>query len=245
MSEKLRIFMILMTIAIIIYGAWYLFKNPSSTPDASTPQVSTPDAITTRPPFIIPTIAPPLTTKYPLTEQAILINYAAQSGLPYKTEASQTIFNNLFTSQQLPAVLNAMKKDGKTMASTQSLQCYALYTDVFNYGYPGIGDPYKYDYDIIGAYFFLTLKDIPGMPASPLSYYDTTKSIVISNNILTQVMTYYNLVNTPYSNPRFLFSGGEMPMLLDDFVPRISRYLLANYANRNYVEWNNKKQNCV
>jgi hypothetical protein len=242
MNGKLRIFMILMTIAIIIYGAWYLLKpSPSPSTDSATSTITTGP---TKPSFIIPTVAPPLKTNYPLTEQAILLNYAAQSGLPYKTPSSQTIFNNLFTSQQLPAVLSAMKKDGKT-ASTQSLQCYALYTDVFNYGYPGIGDPYKYDYDIIGAYFFLTLKDIPGMPESPLSYYDTTKSIVISNNVLTQVMSYYNLVNTSYSNPRFLFSGGEMPMLLDDFVPRISKYLLANYAIKNSVEWNNKKKNCV
>ena len=256
MNEKLRIFMILMTIAIIIYGVWYMLRPMSSTPTpTNTGSPSNPTQTDTGSPNPTPTnINSPFavelpTTKYRLTEQAILLNYTAPSGIPYETEASQTIFNKLFTSQQLPDVLKLMKRDGKTSVPP-TLQCYTLYTDVFNYGYPGT-DLYEYDYDIIGAYFFLTLSGIPNIPSSPVTYYDYSKLLLIQKDVLKKAMAYWNLINPSgnayddYMGPRFLFSGGEMPMLLDEFVPRISRYLLANYAKRNSLDWNNKKKNCV
>ena len=224
---------------VIIAGAGYYFytKTPSSPSPPPTVASPTPSSSPpTLPQFVLPTPAP-VTTKYLLTEQAILLNFPAAPGLPYKTFASKTVFDDLFKKQQNSNILSIMYRDGKSI-DPPALGCYVLYTNIFTNSYAGTDDTFSNEYDIIGAYFITTLLSLPNVS---LKYYDNLKKILITSDILTAVMTTWALTNT---TNQFLFSGGEMPMLLDDFVPRISRYLFSNYANRMINDYKNKKANC-
>jgi hypothetical protein len=228
------LFAILIVIAI---GVGYYFYTKTPLPSPPPPvQSPTPSSTPTLPPFVLPTPAP-VTTKYLLTEQAILLNFPAAPGAPYKTFASQTVFDNLFKKQQNSNILTVMYKDGKSI-DPPAFGCYALYTNTFTNAYSGTDDTFSNEYDIIGAYFITTLLSLPNVS---LKYYDNLKKILITSDILALVMTTWGLTN---STNRFLFSGGEMPMLLDDFVPRISRYLFSNYANRMQTDYKTKKANC-
>lgn len=245
-----QLFLFVILIAIIGIGYYFYTKSiTNSAPTTTIAPISSSPTVTavvkplpTLPPFSIVT-PPPVTTKYPLTEQAVLMTFTQPTSIPYKTKYSQTIFNNLFTSQQKDDVIRRMYTDHKNI-DTPSLNCYALYTNVFLYPYQGV-DTYSAEYDIIGAYFIMNLKNyIPD--TSSISYYDNTKKIVISADILQQVMTYWNLKD---STNKFFFSGGEMPMLLDDFVPRLSKYLFSNYASlytyvNQAVNYTNMKATC-
>jgi hypothetical protein len=229
------LFAILIVITIGV-GYYFYTKTPPPPPPQPLAPLSPTPSTPTLPPFVLPTIAP-VTTKYLLTEQVILLNFPAAPGLPYKTFASQTIFDNMFKKQQSPSILTLMYKDGKSI-DPPAFECYALYTNIFTNAYSGTNDTFSNEYDIIGAYFVMTLLSLPNVS---LKYYDNTKKILITSDILALVMTTWALTNP---TNQFLFSGGEMPMLLDDFVPRISRYLFSNYANRMIVDYKTKKANC-
>ena len=230
------LFAILIVITIGIGYYFYTKTSSPSSPQPPSPLSPTPSSTPTLPPFVLPTPAP-VVTKYLLTEQTILLNFPAVPGLPYKTFASQTVFDNLFKKQQNSNILTLMYRDGKSI-DPPAFGCYALYTNTFTNAYAGTDDTFSNEYDIIGAYFITTLLSLPNVS---LKYYDNLKKILITSDILALVMTTWALTNP---TNRFLFSGGEMPMLLDDFVPRISRYLFANYANRMIVDYKTKKANC-
>ena len=229
------LFAILIVIAIGVGYYFYTKTPPPSSPQSPAPLSPTPST-PTLPPFVLPTPAPVI-TKYLLTEQAILLNFPASPGQPYKTFASQTVFDSLFKKQQNSNILSLMYKDGKSI-DPPAFGCYALYTNIFTNAYSGTDDTFSNEYDIIGAYFITSLLSLPNVS---LKYYDNLKKILITADVLTLVMTTWGLTNP---TNQFLFSGGEMPMLLDDFVPRISRYLFANYANRMITDYKTKKANC-
>jgi hypothetical protein len=230
---------VLFTILIVItigVGYYFYTKTPPSSPQPPAPLSPTPST-PTLPPFVLPTPAP-VTTKYLLTEQAILLNFPAVPGLPYKTFASQTVFDTLFKNQQNSNILSLMKTDGKS-TNPPSLDCYALYTNTFTNTYSETDDKFSNEYDILGAYFITTLLSLQDVS---LKYYDNTKKISFSTDTLSHVMKTWGLTNS--TNQSSFSAGGENPTLLDDFVPRISRYLFANYANRMIVDYKTKKANC-
>ena len=234
-----RIFIIVVFISILIAGFYYYKKSTSSMPQTPSP--------TPLIPKFVPVTPAPITTLYPLTEQTILLNFQALPSNPYSTTYSKEIFTDLFTKQQTKDILVKMSNDGKKIYPP-TFTCYALYTNVFTNSYISnmTPDPYAGSYDVVGAYFFATLKNyLSPSSLSSITYYDFIKKIVIPADVLQEIMNYWNID----SKNSFFFSGGEMPMLLDDFVPRISRYLFTNYASKTNITnqaltYTNLKKNC-
>lgn len=219
-----RVTLIFIPIVVIILYLWYTRSN-------------------TKPPLVIPTLTipvmattAPITTNYPITEQVIILNYP-NPNYPYTTKASQDIIDAKFAEKQTPIVLNSMYgvQTNKTPPFPPTILCYAPYTSLFKNTYQKGLDVFEYEYDIIGAYFFLTLSRIPNLPSDVVIYDDFTKKILITTDNLKKILDYWKCSETN----QFLISGlmlkGGMP--LDDFVKRISRYLFPNYKNNNPSDW--------
>lgn len=204
---------IIIILIIFIYYGYYKYSSPNITPLS----------IPTMPPFIQPT------TKYNLTEQAIMLRYTGDYTIPNSRE----IFNSLLNKNINRSILSTYN------SSPFNLSCYVLHTPVF------LPDPIKrqgsyYDqdtglivnnltenieqFDIIGAYFFLNIDKLVGQDNTCIPvYYDTIKKIVIDKTCLTNIFN--NLRADNSYKQQDLFTGGSMPMLLDSFVPKLSRFL--------------------
>jgi hypothetical protein len=221
---------ILATIIIIIIICGYFFYKYYSPPSLPLPTIS---------PKFTPSPLP--TTKYPLTEQAIMLTFSNNN---YTIPYSINIYNNLLNK-------NLNINNNRSILDTYSsipfnLNCYVLHTPVF------LPNPVKrqggyYDqitgkvvnnlyenvdyYDIIGAYFFKNFNNLLGNENYQPTYYDNTKEIVINNNFLVNIFNNLKADNT--NNQLTLFSSGKMPSLLDDFVPKITMFLLYGLGVNN------------
>ena len=145
-----------------------------------------------------------------------------------------------------------------------TFNCYILYTNIFyppneavqqgsvmTFG-PGTtyiensnqegSDYYQDEYDIIGSYFFQNFyKYLSQNTNYTVYYYDYLKKIIINRECLAEI--YNNIRETDPNNINYmLFTMGEMPMDLDVFVPKISKFLYYNYRNNSntnikYISW--------
>jgi hypothetical protein len=237
-------FIKIMLFTALVIGVYFYYKSqkqqstptaaPTPTPTVTQTPLSLDQILTTLTisPSLLMTTAPPITTLYLLTEQAILLNFKAYTDNPYTTPYSQDLFDKMFKMQQNENVLSNMYNDHKNITNP-SLNCYALYTNVFLYGYTSAPDSYINDYDIIGAYFFTTLKNyLSPAELSTIYYFDSIKKIMISSDICKKIAIHWGLDSTKTSDSTniFLFSnyGGN----LESFVKRLSQYVLSNYKNR-------------
>jgi hypothetical protein len=177
-------------------------------------------------PFTPPTVTPsdgtPIfvspSTKYLLTEQVILMTFPPSNP---PVEGVQSTVDQLLRSQQNPDILSQIGLSNLTIGS---LPCYALYTNTFK----GVLDPSEYD--ILGAYFILQLKGYVGSSLlSTCSYYSPIKKVILPPPVQSQI------INLFQSNPAITFSGTMMD--LDDFIPRISKFLYLNYRTTFYIDY--------
>jgi hypothetical protein len=223
----------LIVIVIIVIILLYLWYTRSKTENKPPPPLVIPK-------LTVPVMATtaPITTNYPITEQVIILNYP-NSIVPYTTKASQAIIDTKFAEKQTSIVLNSMygSQSNKRPPFPPTILCYAPYTTLFKNAYQKGLDVFESEYDIIGAYFFLTLSRIPNLPSDAVVYDDLTKKILITTDNLKKILDYWKCSETN----QFLISGLMLKggMLLDDFVKRISRYLFANYKNNNPGDWYN------
>jgi hypothetical protein len=253
-----QIFKILLVICII--GIIYYFYKPKTpTPfsiDELLKQLELPPLyMFTLPPPTLMTMPPTVTTLYPLTEQAILKTIKGNYSTPLY---SNDQFNALFKSLQSNYTIDRLANSHKNAADYPDLKCYVLYTDVFisDNVRDNKHDNYINDYDIVGAYFFLTLKDCNLTPSeiSSIHYYDIIKKIVIPDNVFAKITSYWNLVDKNTTTVATKDGTIEMPtaifMLtnyktLDDLVHRISRYLFSNYKKRNLLSYQTLTNKCT
>ena len=210
------IFAFIIIIMIIVAYFLYTKSNYESIPTAPT---------TTN----IPTIPK---TKYLLTEQAIMLTFSGD----YSTPNSRDLYNTLLNKNINKSIL----KKYPNSTDPFNLNCYVLHTPVFLPNPINIQGKY-YDqstqevvdnsneneeyFDIIGAYFFINFNDLLNNQTnnSNVTYYDTTKQIIIDSNDLFRIFTNLNADNS--NNQSKKFSQGRMPSSLDDFVPKISMFL--------------------
>ena len=187
---------------------------------------------TSKPLITIPpnVLLPKPKTKYLLTEQAIMMTFPKNYKTPYSTEIFNSLLNQNINTNILNSYPNSIPFD---------LNCYVLHTPVFipnmvkrqgGYYDQSTGNAVNnlYEnidyYDIIGAYFFINFNNLLNANSDyDVSYYDSSKQIVIDPNYLIKIFN--NLKADSSYNQSFLFSKGEMPILLDEFVPKISMFL--------------------
>jgi hypothetical protein len=227
-----RVTLIVIPIVVIILYLWYTRSKTGNKPPLVIPRLTIPVMTTTA----------PIITNYPITEQVIILNYP-NLNYPYTTKASQDIIDAKFAEKQTPIVLNSMYggQTNKTPPFPPTILCYAPYTILFKNAYQKGLDVFESEYDIIGAYFFLTLSSIPNLPPDVVMYDDFTKKILITTDNLKKILDYWKCPDTNQSLISGLMLKGGMK--LDDFVKRISRYLFANYKNDNLGVWYSK--NCT
>ena len=196
------------------------------------------------PPIVIPTLMIPVgptyvpnKTGYPLTEQAILLKFP-QPGFLYKTPASEEIFDEKFTEKQNPSI--RAKIGNKERSPIELLLCYAPYTNVMAPPPPDSSATQvitpESEYDIVGAYFFLTLSRVPNLSENPVLYNDFTKKILINTDNLKKILDYWKCSekNQFFISSLMLKVGG---VSLDELVKRISKYLFADYKINNPGDW--------
>ena len=195
---------------------------------------------------------PPTTTIYPLTDMAIKITFPLDKNF---NRGSMSTFSEMLkkaikNSPELSSTLKKMTDDGKTDNGSYDLSflnCFVLYTDVFNKPYPDSGDPFQYEYDVVGAYFIFHLQEYLGQAFAPLFdncyYFENIKRLNIPSDALTRVLQI--TVRSDTENA-FFFTGGMMPMPLDTFVRNVGRYVYSNFANSNGTAamWENMKVSC-
>lgn len=209
---------IILFLTVFVVVMYYKYASTSVIPYTPLPSVITPSG---EPIFVQPS------TRYLLTEQAILMTFPPADGsVPNNLIQSSTIlFEQLLLTQQNPLILSQL---GVSTLTIGNLPCYALYTNTFN----GILDPSEYD--ILGAYFILQLKGYIGAELlSTCSYYEPIKKIILPKQVQSI------LTNLFQFNPAITFSGTMMD--LDDFVPRISKFLYLNYKTTFYINYLNLK----
>lgn len=213
---------IILTIIIIVYR-YKTYKPIITSPPKNTLSPSVLDNL-----LSISTKAPKITTKYPLTEQAIMLTFPGNYSTPYSLNIFNTLLNNNINRDVL----------AKYNWNPFDLNCYVLHTPVF------LPNPFKrqggyYDnqngtivnnltenesyYDIMGAYFFTNFYNLLGDNSYKPEYYDTIKQIVIDREPLIKIFS--NLRADNSYNQFMFFTEGEIPEPLDDFVPRISMFL--------------------
>lgn len=264
------IIVLLFILGVLFIGlSIYLYKNkntiPVATPYITNIPIETPIPTIKKPVFTNP---PPIqrgSTNYPLTEQMIMLKFNKKYYTPY----SQEIFNDLLQKNINQNITERFFKNNPN--KNLSLNCYVLYTNTFipeqkrqqgsNLQISGSQNVYfedeiienvsdfPEDYDIIGAYFFYNIdKFLPPNSncLNTIYYYDLTKKIVIDKQCLSYIYSNIkgNIEND--NNNYFMFTNGEMPMDLDNFVPRISKYLFYGFGvNIETIEkYNIWKQNC-
>lgn len=215
---KTYLLIIVIIIIIIIFG-YFAYQKVYQ----NSPKITIPPTIYTVKPVVMPS------TKYPLTEQAIMLTFPNES---YTTPYSREIYNNLLNKNINRDILKTYK------SSPFNINCYVLHTPVFlpnpvkrqggyfdqetNSVINNLDENTSY-YDIIGAYFFQNFNKFLNDDSYQPSYYDVSKRIVIDSESLVTIFN--NLrANSNYNQSNF-FSKGEMPMLLDDFVPKITMFL--------------------
>jgi hypothetical protein len=221
----MNIYIFAFIIIVMIIVSYFLYTKFSHSSSLNIPTIPTIPTIT---------VTPKQTTKYLLTEQAIMLTFSGNYSTPYSLD----IYNNLLNKNINKSILNSYSN-----SIPFDLNCYVLHTPVFlpnpvkrQGGYydqttgkviNNISENEEY-YDIMGAYFFTNfnylLNGINGTNGTPqISYYDITKQIVIDSFDLYKIFNNLNADNT--YNQLAVFSQGEMPTLLDDFVPKISMFL--------------------
>jgi len=121
--------LILLILIFLLCYLIYLYKNIKQLPvqtlkPSPTPSV-TPKTIKTNPPITIPTftVKPRPITKYPLTEQAIMLSFPSSQ---YTTPYNQYIFNNLLVKNMSQSIVDKIPNNKDI-----SLNCYVLYTNTF------------------------------------------------------------------------------------------------------------------
>jgi hypothetical protein len=194
----------------------------------------------------------PTTTIYPLTDMAIKISFPLDNNF---NRGSMSTFSEMLkkaikNSSELSSTLKKMTDDGKTDNGSYDLSflnCFVLYTDIFNKPYPESGDPFQYEYDVVASYFIFHLQEYLGQAFAPLFnncyYFESIKRLNIPSDALTRVL---QITSRSDSEDAFLFTGGMMPMPLDTFVRNVGRYVYSNFANSNGTAamWENMKFSC-
>lgn len=216
MDVKTYLLVLTIIIIIVIVFIYYYYKNDDT--NDYTNYTITP--------------IPEIKTKYPLTEQAIMLNFPKDD---YTTPYSRQIYNSLLNTNLKKNELKNVLNSYPNSTDPFELDCYVLHTPVF------LPDTIKQQgkyvdsngqvitnfeneeyYDIIGAYFFNNFNYFLGYD-SQVSYYDTTKQIIIEKNDLTALFN--NLKADNSYQQSIIFIDLMMPANLDSFVPIISRFL--------------------
>lgn len=261
----LFIIMSIIIIGAVLYLYYKTLKessmvSPSSPVSPSPPRYpsssSTPSSIS-----LMPTERP-LTTKFLYTEQVIKSIFQAPEGTPYVTSFSEELATKLYKSNIKMETYERFKYIYPHKQIT--FPCYILFTNVFwpknvteqvnildtssgNYSQEAVNQ-YEDEYDLIGAYFFFNFykylnENDKNNVEYKVSYYDSLKKIVIPKKSLIEI---FNKIRPDdyNSNNYNLFTLGVMPMSLDDFVPKISKYLYYNLRNNPktaeiYTSWLN------
>jgi len=234
----MNIYIFAFIIIIMIIVAYFLYNSKSNYPSI-TP---------------IPTIPKP-TTKYLLTEQAIMLTFPGNYSTPYDRDIYSRLLNTNINRSILKTYPNS---------SPFNLNCYVLHTPVFlpdpiniqgKYFDQNTGEVIDNSienqeyFDIIGAYFFINFKYLlnntndndPNDPNDNITYYDTTKQIIMNSTDLFRIFT--NLNADSSNNQSVKFSKGKRPSSLDEFVPKISMFLfyglgindISRYVYRNML----------
>jgi hypothetical protein len=268
---KIIFAILLFIISIILFTILYVYyklvnqTQIISVVNTPNPVLSFPTQTPSKIPSILRTFTPyptqpRATTKYPLTEQVIKGLFTAPLGSNYITPYSQTLYDELFISNIKEDIIERFIEENPN--KTITFNCYILYTNIF---YPSDGttqqgsvtsvgqgdhvldqvqessDDYESEYDIIGSYFFKNFYQYLSENTNyKVYYYDYLKKIVIPRECLIEI--YNDIRETDPNNINYLFTQGEMPMDLDVFVPKISRYLYYNYRNNpntnvKYMSW--------
>lgn len=215
MDKKTYLLVLTIIIVVIIFVYYYYYKNDYT---KYTNLITPP---------------PEIKTKYPLTEQAIMLNFPKDYTTPYSIDIYNSLLSNNLNKSKLKNVLNSYPNSTDPF----DLNCYVLHTPVFipdkltiqgNYidQQKGkvISNLYEYEdyYDIIGAYFFNNFNYFLNYD-SQVYYYDKIKEIVIDSKDLTKIFS--NLKADNSNNQSFSFIEGTMPITLDKFVPKITMFL--------------------
>jgi len=247
---------------LYVYYKYYKYNQKIITTQKPT---LVPTISSTKNPFTPYPTTPRATTKYPLTEQTIKKLFYPPPGNNYNTPFSLETYQNLLRSNLKDDIINRFLIENPN--KIPNFDCYILYTNIFyltNEGTqqgtvitagPGSTDiniehqesinEYQDEYDIIGSYFFQNLrKYLSENTNCDVYYYDYLKKIIISQECLVEI--YNNIREGDQNSINYnLFILGEMPMDLDLFVPKISKFLYYNYRNNpntsiKYFSWLNK-----
>jgi hypothetical protein len=175
---------------------------------------------------------PQIKTKYPLTEQAIMLNFPNDN---YTISYSRQIYNSLLNENLKKNELKNILNSYPNSTDPFDLNCYVLHTPVFlpntikqqgqyvdSNGQVITNIENQDYYDIIGAYFFNNFNYFLGYD-SQVYYYDNTKQIVIEKNDLNTLFNKLRADNSYQQTTYFIDSA--MPTTLDKFVPKISMFL--------------------
>lgn len=261
---KIIFSILLFLISIVLFTILYIYyKLINQKPIPTLTQKPTQKPLTpTRGIFTPYPTNPRATTKYPLTEQTIKALFTSPQNSNYITPFSRTIYEKLMRDNIKEDIINRFLRENPNNPPT--FNCYILYTNIF---YPSNGttqqgsvmtfgpgnsyienqvqessNDYQDEYDIIGSYFFQNFyKYLPVNTDCKVYYYDYLKKIIIDKECLVEI--YNNIRETDPNNTNYtLFTQGEMPMDLDLFIPKISRFLYYNYRNNpntniKYISW--------
>jgi hypothetical protein len=195
------------------------------------------------------------TTKYPLTEETIKKLFPPPQNNNYNPPFSLEKYEYLLNLNLKSNIIDRFNSEnpGKEI----NFNCYILYTNIFyltteptqqgtiitappsgsitfNMQQQKSINEYEDEYDIIGAYFFENFyKYLSNNSPCTVKYYDYLKKITIPSDCLIEI---YNYIKADDSSGYYLFTLGQMPMDLDSFVPKISKYLYYNYKNNHSTE---------
>jgi hypothetical protein len=241
-----KILLLLVIISIFFYIHKKSSIEPTPTP-SSTPSAAEKDEIIKKALERMKTPAPTddfgnlirnfsSTTKFPLTDLAIRATFTPSSD--FKQVNIESFINLLNTKLSKEIIKKLIGTQSFVITSENVftfLDCYVLYTNVFTHPYDkNAGDVYSDEYDIIGAYFIFQLpkyaSSSPGLFKNGCQYIQSIFSLILPKELLKNAVTAIGKSFLP-GEDGFFVAGVVMPISLDDFVPRISKYLYNNFAN--------------